>query len=178
MNFKQKFFYMALGCLFTLIGYTLANLNNDVTAQSKPTVVDEIVCRRLKIVDHQNKTVAILSNYSDPRYGDILSIYDTEKNRIVGIGRKTDNTGYVVIRHNSGTIAASIAVSSMDKEGFIYLLDKNGKASVQLDSDEYGGRMAIFNKGEQNVLQVGVSNRGGGGIQVKDKHGYMTGRLP
>ena len=31
--------------------------------------------------------------------------------------------------------------------------------------------MAIFNKGEQNVLQVGVSNRGGGGIQVKDKHG-------
>ena len=25
MNFKQKLVYMALGCLFTLIGYTLAS---------------------------------------------------------------------------------------------------------------------------------------------------------
>ena len=29
MNFKQKLAYMALGCLFTIIGYTLANLNNE-----------------------------------------------------------------------------------------------------------------------------------------------------
>ena len=46
MYFKQKLAYMALGCLFTIIGYTIASLSgNPVDAQSQadksePTVID------------------------------------------------------------------------------------------------------------------------------------------
>jgi hypothetical protein len=36
MHFKQKLAYMALGCLFTIIGYILASLSgNPVDAQSQ-----------------------------------------------------------------------------------------------------------------------------------------------
>ena len=36
MYFKQKLAYTALGCLFTIIGYTLASLSgNPVNAQSQ-----------------------------------------------------------------------------------------------------------------------------------------------
>jgi hypothetical protein len=35
MYFKQKLAYMALGCLFTIIGYILASLGGDVDAQSE-----------------------------------------------------------------------------------------------------------------------------------------------
>ena len=54
MHFKQKLAYMALGCLFTIIGYILASLSgNPVDAQSQAdkSVINEIVCRSLTVVD-------------------------------------------------------------------------------------------------------------------------------
>ena len=173
MNLKQKLIYMALGGTFTLLGYTLANLGNDVTAQSEPTIVDQIVCRQLRIVDAQDRTVAILGDYLN----DILSVYNTEGHQVVGIGRDK-NGGSVIVNHNSGERAVSIGIGIRYKEGLIYVKDKNGESSIELGMDKYGAGMAIFNRGKKNVLQASVSDRGYGIIRTRDKNGYKTGQLP
>jgi hypothetical protein len=71
-----------------------------------------------------------------------------------------------------------MAIGDTDKEAFVKVYGKDHKGSIQLDADKYGGRMAIFNKGRQNVLQASVGDTGGGIITTRDKHGYRTGRLP
>ena len=45
-------------------------------------------------------------------------------------------------------------------------------------NDEYGGSMAIRNKGDKNVLQAGVADDGGGMIETRYKLGYRTGQMP
>ena len=61
MHFRQKLTFMALGSILTIAGYLLATLTSDVTAQSEtdksePLIVDEIVCRKLRVVDENDKT--------------------------------------------------------------------------------------------------------------------------
>ena len=138
MYFKQKLAYMALGCLFTIIGYILASLSgNPVDAQgdkSSPTVIDEIVCRSLRVVNADGKTIVSID--TDP-YG-----------------------GYMDIRHASGEDAITMAIGR-DKEGFVQVRRKDQKGFIQLSTNEYGGVMSIFNKGDQNVLQASVTENGG-----------------
>jgi hypothetical protein len=138
MHFKQKLAYMALGCLFTIIGYTLASLSgNPVNAQgdkSSPTVIDEIVCRSLRVVNADGKT--------------IVSI-DTDS-----------NGGYMHIRHASGEEAITMAIADKLKEGFVQVWGKDQKGFIQLDAGEDGGRMVIFNKSGKNVLQASASKYG------------------
>ena len=56
MDFKPRLAYMALGGLLTLSGFLLASVIGDVGAQNQNTSVDdEIVCRRLKIVDSEGR---------------------------------------------------------------------------------------------------------------------------
>ena len=88
---------MGLGCFFTIVGYILATLSSDVTAQSESTIVDEIVCRKLKVVDHQDRTVAVLdgSLFSN----DTFSIYNTSGNRVVRIGTNSDG-GHIIVCYN------------------------------------------------------------------------------
>ena len=196
MNLKQKLTYMALGCLFTLIGYTLATLTTNVTAQTEPTIVDEIVCRKLRVVDAQDRTVAILA--TDDIY-DVLSIYSKQGHEVIEIGRDAHG-GYIVVNHRSGQRAATMAIGDESKEGFIHVEAKDGgggvqlstgkngggilmgdqqnKSKIQLEFNEYGGGIAIFNKGGENVIQASVGDRGGGVISTKDKHGSRTGHLP
>ena len=176
MHFKQKLTYMALGCLFTIIGYTIASLSgNPVDAQpqadkSEPVIFDhilarEISCRRLSVINDKGKTVVSIT---DRGGGDI------------GIKRPDGKFG-VFIRNESisinqanGKTAVFMGIADSGKEGVIQILTENQKGMVQLD----GGDMAIFNKGGKNVLQVGVNNMGGGLIITNDKNGYRTGRLP
>ena len=57
MNLKQKLIYMALGGTFTLLGYTLATLTTNVTAQTDDLVseatFDKITCKSLLITDEK-----------------------------------------------------------------------------------------------------------------------------
>ena len=196
MNLKQKLTYMALGGLFTLIGYTLATLNTNVTAQSEPTVVDEIVCRKLRIVDAQDRTVAVLA--TDDIY-DVLSIYSKQGPKVIKIGRDS-NGGYIGVNHRSGQRAATMGIGDKHNEGFIgveakdgkgivqlhtnenggyiQMRDQQNKSNIQLEFDKYGGALTIFNKGGENVLQASVGDMGGGIISTRDKNGYRTGSLP
>ena len=61
--------------------------------------------------------------------------------------------------------------------GFVGAWGKDG-GQAHLSTNEYGGLIAIFNKGDKNVIQASVGDTGGGVLKTKDKLGYRTGRLP
>lgn len=152
MNHKQKLIYMALGCLFTLIGYTLATLNTNVTAQTAPSnaTFDKITCRELVItLDERGVT--------NTKIGPGSLLLEGPQRRAVFIDSQMG------VRVGGGKII---------------LYDQHEKGSILLSSDQDGGAIAIFNKGGENVIQAGVNKQGHGIIQTHDKHGYLTGKLP
>lgn len=180
MNFKQKLTYMALGCLFTLIGYTLATLNTNVTAQSEPTVVDEIVCRKLRVVDSEDRTVLALESsvhggiftiynplgpkvveiYPKTYAGDAFTVYSADGNRILEIGRDS-NGGYIGVNHRSGQRAATMAIDDKHKEGFIGVEAKDGKGTIQLYTNENGGYIWMTDQQKKSKIQLQFNKDGG-----------------
>ncbi len=65
MNTKQKLLYMFIGCIFTLVGYFLASLTNHqpLTAHGQEntnSVIDEIVCKKIKVVNSFGTTMAVI----------------------------------------------------------------------------------------------------------------------
>ena len=60
MNFKQKLTYMLIGSLFTLAGYFFASLGGSAlqdthAQQNGKQVIDEIVCKQIKVVNSFGK---------------------------------------------------------------------------------------------------------------------------
>lgn len=65
MNFKQKLVYMLIGSLFTLAGYFFASLSGNAlqtthAQQNEKEVIDEIVCKQIKVVDDLGTTMAVI----------------------------------------------------------------------------------------------------------------------
>jgi hypothetical protein len=196
---------MALGCLFTIIGYILASLSgNPVDAQpqadkSEPTVVDEIVCRKLRVVDENGKTFVMIGKL--PAIGGVVKVVDENGKNLVMIGELPVIGGGVIqvyqpnskftSRGRTSISGGNIEIYNLDKHSVSigansdggYMVVYDGKVegtqdAIQLGTNKNGGYMAIFNNGGKNVLQAGVGDMGGGIITTQDKHGYRTGRLP
>ena len=130
MNFKQKLAYMALGCLFTIIGYIIASLGGDVNVQaqgdkSSPTVVDEIVCRKLKVVNADGKTVVLIHPSA---YGGEIVVSGDDGNMAVLIGTVTDY-GYIDVFHPNGRQA--VMISSVSGAS-MHVCSADGKRAVSI----------------------------------------------
>ena len=157
MYFKQKLAYMALGCLFTIIGYILASLSgNPVDAQSQrdksePTVIDEIVCRKLRVVNADGKIAVLISTDSN-------------------------DGGLLLVKDKAGKGSTQLSVNEYG--GIALVTNKNREVVAGLSANEYGGGFDIFNNGKKDVLQAGVHAGGGGYITTRNKYGYNTGKLP
>ena len=88
MHLKQKLTFMAFGSILTLAGYLLATPTRDVTAQSetdKATVFDEIVCRKLNIVDENGKTHIVIGA---DLFGGQISVNHHNGKNAVSIGTR------------------------------------------------------------------------------------------
>lgn len=184
MNFKQKLAYMAIGCVFTLAGYFLAilgtggiNLQNASAQDKTKQVIDEIVCRKLKVVNPDGKTVAILevdpfsksrgmltlSGFSR-RFPDSQRLWFTTM-LSPGSINLYQGSGLDRNKRNTTTNTTTISINSLYIAG-----DEN---AIQLSENH----ISIFNK-DENVFQAGIHNKGGGMIVTWDKLGNETGRLP
>ena len=82
MHFKQKLTYMALGCLFTIIGYTIASLSgNPDTAEMEP-LTDAGITERIEWVKEEVEGGATISEIiaflkeRDYSKSDILTIIE------------------------------------------------------------------------------------------------------
>ena len=160
MHFRQKLAFMALGSILTIAGYLLATLTRDVTAQpetDKATVFDEIVCRKLKMIDENGKTrVEIGANFL---------------------------TGYMDFKTSDGVKAISISAFGGLKSMTFWNDDKDG---LYIGAIRNGGFMHVTNADGQKVVSIGeVSDHGYMAVKHADgkevvsigvvsDHGYMS----
>lgn len=209
MHFRQKLTFMALGSILTIAGYLLATLTSDVTAQpktdkSEPLIVDEIVCRKLRVVDPNDKTRVLING----TYGGSVFVRNGEGKNVVVIGAVRLH-GYMKVNHGDGEnvvnigtsigkgfislksrdskdsytsiSSTSMVISHRDKasvvitRGIIELYDEDRKGGIELDVDKYGGRMRIRGKTDNKArVLLGINERGHGSINTWDKNGYRT----
>ena len=132
MYFKQKLAYMALGCLFTIIGYILASLSgNPVDAQSQkdksePTVIDEIVCRKLRVVNDDGETVVGITDV----LGGFIGVKLPNGKAVVLISAAFDG-GSIDLFNKGGKNVLKAGVHDKDG-GLIITQDKRGNETGRL----------------------------------------------
>lgn len=165
MHFKQKLAYMAIGCLFTLAGYFLATLGaggfNPQAASAQDTekqVIDEIVCRKLRVVNPDGKTVAIL----EERIGGILLLRnEAGKDTFVAAGEV--GTMYLYNKSGKKTFMASGFGSSLN------LYHRGGEKVVSVFASEDGGELSINNKAGKAVVTAVALSEGDGTLAIYNR---------
>ncbi|MDE0018958.1 MAG: hypothetical protein OXU51_22450 [Candidatus Poribacteria bacterium] len=121
----EKFMYMGFGALIALIGYSLGtNQSDNVNAQTEPAVLEEIICRELKVVNEAGIPVAIMLANKD---GGSMVINNNAGNPVATM-LANDNGGRMAINNNTSKLVA------------IVLANKDG-----------GGGMVIYNNAENPV---------------------------
>ena len=155
MQLKQKLTFMAFGSILTLAGYLLATLTGDGTAQSetdKATVFDEIVCRKLKIVNADGKTALTLNT-------------DDMGNGKVSINHPTGKTG--------------IEISTLGGSSFIRLMSPLGREAINIYSRHYHGGISIHEDrdledgGSRYYVKMSVGGLGGQIVLNSPKGGLL-----
>ena len=194
MNFKQKLAYMTLGCIFTLAGYILANLGGNGFAQEgeanqkdgdkpklsdfipeleTPPVIDEIVCRKLKLVDSEGKVLALLGPspvVDEKNLGIALfTVYNAAGNPVFHIGTNDTNSGYLSISNAEGKSVVT-ARNSPTNGGALYIYNAEGYRAVTAADIYNSGFLCTFNaKGNRVVtLSEGVN---GGALYIYNAEG-------
>ena len=97
---------------------------------------DEIVCQKLRVVNPESKTIAILGE-SLTGSGGYLYINNTNDKLAAGIGVSHRNSGLLSIRNKNGKPIAALSASVVDGALFT-LRNKNGKPIAYLSEDENG----------------------------------------
>ena len=147
MYFKQKLAYMALGCLFTIIGYILASLSgNPVDAQSQrdksdPTVidVDRVVCRELRVVNDDGETVVVITD----TLGGLIGVKHPNYTSAGVLISAYPNGGSVTVNHASGKKAVEMAIDIKSKEGFVQVGTKDQKVAEYEAEKKASERKAV-----------------------------------
>ena len=120
MNHKQKLGYMALGAGILALGIIIGQIiTPDIEAQGNG-VFDDITCRRLTVVD-QNEKVAILLA-SDKESANAIVILDQNGKKAIGLTALNNEVGNAIT-----------------------ILDQNEKMAIALSSfsDENGGNAVM-----------------------------------
>ena len=180
---KQKLTYMLIGCLFTLAGFVISTLTNTPThvqAQDEK-VIDEVVCKKLKIVNDLGKTVAELDLSGE--LGGSLKIY----NKVGGLAAKLDASVFggnlelqnpvgensmelnlfhgLKIKNDQGKTTVDLGNNLLTECGYLKVYNKDGRLAMKLESDRFGGaELAIY------------SGIGKGGVYFHDSGVYIDNK--
>ena len=208
MNFKQKLAYMAIGCVFTLAGYFLATLGSGgFNLQTTPgqdntkQVIDEIVCRKLKIVNDQDNIVVSLEPVVK---GGSLSIYnDAGKNVVSASTLSLDGNGKLLVYDKDGIpVSGMFADNTGGSISILKIQNERIKEVATLSGDEIvcrklrvvspegktiailgesltgsGGYLYINNTNDKLVAGIGVSHRNSGLLSIRNKNGKPIAAL-
>ena len=164
MNMKQKITYMLIGCIFTLSGYVLSTLTNTPTQAQDDKVIDEIVCKRLKIVNDEGTTVAELESVLGD--GDLI-LYNEDGKKLVGIGGMVGGKQGIISTYNSKEKRVASIGSVNGKSGGMLIYNEDGKRVVDIGSSSDGivGGMLIYNEdGKELVAITATEGRRNDGI--------------
>jgi len=150
MKMRDKILYMSYGAGLVVLGMVLNSLIVDANAGkgSIDAKFGEVICRKLIIKDGDETRGAFgLSSGSAQ-----LGIFgDDEQSTVAYLGE--DGL--------SGEMRFSL-----------YSKSKTDKRKVSMQINEFGGRFDSFNKMGENVVRIAVADDGGGGLDLRNKHGY------
>ena len=85
------------------------------------------------------------------------------------------NGGLAAVFGKEGKSRAGLGIDT--DGGVVNVFGKEGGQALLL-TDRNGGTIAALNKGNQIVIQIGVTHTGAGAISTRDKFGYTTGSVP
>ncbi|MCZ6677585.1 MAG: hypothetical protein O7E52_10070 [Candidatus Poribacteria bacterium] len=145
MTFKERLAYITLGGLLVFMGQLLPNLlAGHAAAQDGPASAefDEVTCRRLKIIDDQGKTVALLEKEVSGGTYRVIQVLNTAQNMIGEIGGNP-NGGYIAVHSSSSRASASLEIGAGKKDGRVSVTNRDGSRRAQMMVDEYGGRVVL-----------------------------------
>ena len=155
MKLRDKFLYMSFGAGLVVLGMVLNSfLVDDADAQGD-SLGDmrfrDITCRDITIVDGNGKWRGTFGLGSS---GDaLLKIYGDDGNSYVTyLGPNVAENDEMMFQLKSK--------SKTDKR----------KASMMIDPN--GGLFQSRNKMGESVVRIGVGDKGGGTLDLRDKHGY------
>ncbi len=172
MNFKQKLGYMCIGCLFTIAGYMLASLGGGAThAQNSEQVINEIVCRKLKVVDALGRTVVNTDQLGmtfydihgkriasiDPLFRNMY-FYNAEGKKAVRIWTDEDG-GEIGVFNAAGELVALIAAT--ENGGGMSVNNAAGKVDIGILATENGGALLVNNAAGKVVAGITTDENGG-----------------
>ena len=178
MNFKEKLTYMLIGSLFTLAGYFLASLTNHQppTAHGQEntnSVIDEIVCKKIKVVNSFGTTMAVIKGTQiggwmtlHNRQGEVITLMRPGRYNIYASPGRYDgldereqgeellHIGPMSININNldGQNVVSLGMGIPSFAGYIDVNNKEGKDLVSISAQEgrpNDGLINVYNhKGE------------------------------
>ena len=154
MNFKQKLTYMLIGSLFTLAGYLLASLANNqppnVNAQDNK-VIDEIVCKKLRVVNDEGVDIVRLGiNSLD---GGSVYIYNEEGKTVAGMDTNFNDAGKVFVTY-PGKLFRAAAMESDRRGGRIYVTNALGKRFIEMDTFISTGRVRVYTHDRKSETEI------------------------
>ena len=172
----ERFGYIAFGILLASVVYIFAPvLRGTVDAQNaKSEIMDEIVCRNLRIVDADGNTRILLWTVPFKNAGKFEMFGDSE-NPAVALSVK-ENKGHIVIKGDNDKPA--VVLFPTENGGNIFLDSRSGETGVQLSTLSRGGTLVIYNKAGEIVVAAGVDNRDRGFLKTADKNGSVIGSVP
>ena len=129
----------------------------------QPQVIDQIVCRRLRIVEPHGKTV--LELHGEAEHGGSIGIYNREGRRLFAAGAD-EMGGVVVVR---GKAENGLAAMAMNRHGGHVSVSGGEKSAAGLRTNERGGQLIIAESGGIQVVFLGVADDGAGSVEVWGK---------
>ena len=187
----EKLGYMLLGAIIALGGYFLGSMNNN--EESEPSILDKIVCRRLEIVDLQNKTIAVLGKESEDLKNGLLTasvfrVYNTDAEEIISLGEASGSGSIVLAAEDGKTI---VHLGEGKGAGWVSTHGSNGKIATSLsvakgaglvtvkdthsNSTAHYGHDAALLYGKNDTVRVALlDDDNGGRIFVKNRYGKTT----
>ena len=130
------------------------------------TVVSEIVCQKIRLVDSQGDTVAVLGTEKTEETespNPTFQMYNAEGLAALKLSVDSQGAGSVVVFNKHEKPAVTVLVDSEDDSGEI-IVWREGKPVAQIDSDADGGRVSVNStKDENSGVTVGVNSDGDSG---------------
>ena len=138
----ERCMYMGIGAFITLISWTLAEMHNaSVNAQNAgPLVVDEIICRKLQVVDKQGNKKVVLSTASG---GGTVVVCDKKRKGVVHL-------------------------SANESGGFVNVHSTDSRGRAILGTDLSGGKVVIYNLYGQQIGEFSVDFPEDAQIETRD----------
>ena len=150
-----KLIYMGLGALIAFLGYMLGTMNDNINAQSgiEQVDVDEIVIQKLRVVDTDGNTIAVLGKQelSEGKRIDVLQVYDASGNIVLHLGQ-TSNGGIIDVHGKDRSM--DVLLTADADGGKVVVSGKDGNPGVLLTADADGGKVVVFGRDVDTTKDV------------------------